>query len=128
MVLLPPLALRLRPAVSSSPADTQPRVLQMVSRSPVLQRLFRKGIKLHCDLRVTALRSTEAVVENVWSNREETLGPYDAFVYAYGGQAVDDLSKRLAGKVARVDLIGDAFAPRTIQHAILEGHRLARLL
>ena len=101
--------------------------LGATTRPPVLQRLFSKGIKLNCDLRVTALRSNEAAVENVWSNREETLGPYDAFVYAYGGQAVDDLGKGLAGKVPRVDLIGDAFAPRTLQHAILEGHRLARL-
>ena len=59
---------------------------------------------------------------------EEALGPFDAFVYAYGGQAIDDLSRELRGRVSRVELIGDSFAPRTIQHAILEGHRLARLI
>jgi len=56
------------------------------------------------------------------------LGPFDAFVYAYGGQADDALSKEFAGKAPQVELIGDCFAPRTIQHAILEGHQLARSL
>ena len=34
----------------------------------------------------------------------------------------------LKGKVARVELIGDCFAPRSLQHAILEGHKFAREL
>lgn len=100
--------------------------LGVTSKPPVYQRLFAKGIKLHCNLRVTALSAQEATAVNVWSNAEEILGPYDAFVYAYGGQAVDGLNRELAGKVPRVELIGDSFAPRTLQHAILEGHRLAR--
>ncbi|MSU69344.1 MAG: FAD-binding protein [Opitutaceae bacterium] len=102
--------------------------LGTTSRPPVFQRLFTKGIKLHGNLRIIALHSNEAVAQNVWSQQEETLGPFDGFVYAYGGQAVDELSPQLAGKVSRVELIGDSFAPRTLQHAILEGHRLARLL
>jgi hypothetical protein len=38
------------------------------------------------------------------------------------------LEKELTGKVPRLELIGDCFAPRTLQHAILEGHKLAREL
>jgi thioredoxin reductase len=95
---------------------------------PVFQRLFTKGASLHCNLRVTRLEASQAVAVNVWSEREEVLGPYDAFVYAYGGQAVCGLEKDLEGKAARVELIGDCFAPRTLQHAILEGHKLAREL
>ena len=54
------------------------------------------------------------------------VGPYDSFVYAYGGIRVDTLSEPLKAKGINVELIGDAFAPRSLQHAILEGHRLAR--
>ena len=36
------------------------------------------------------------------------------------------LEKELAGKVARVEMVGDCFAPRSLQHAILEGHQVAR--
>jgi 2,4-dienoyl-CoA reductase-like NADH-dependent reductase (Old Yellow Enzyme family)/thioredoxin reductase len=95
---------------------------------PVFQRLFSKGAKLHCNLRVTRLEAGQAVAANVWSEQEEVLGPYDAFVYAYGGEAVCGLDKELEGKVGRVELIGDCFAPRSLQHAILEGHKLAREL
>jgi NADPH-dependent 2,4-dienoyl-CoA reductase/sulfur reductase-like enzyme len=95
---------------------------------PVFQRLFSKGIKLHCHLQVVRINAGQAIARNVWSNREEALGPFEAFVYAYGGEAVCGLEKELAGRVPRVELIGDCFAPRTLQHAILEGHKLAREL
>jgi NADPH-dependent 2,4-dienoyl-CoA reductase/sulfur reductase-like enzyme len=95
---------------------------------PVFQRLFSKGVKLHCNLRVVALEPGRAHARNVWSDHEESLAPFDAFVYAYGGESVCGLEQELAGKVARVESIGDCFAPRSLQHAILEGHQLAREL
>jgi mycofactocin system FadH/OYE family oxidoreductase 2 len=93
---------------------------------PVFQRLFRKSVTLHCHLRVIRLEGDRAIAQNVWSDREEVLGPFDAFVYAYGGASVCGLETALAGKVARIASIGDCFAPRTLQHAILEGHQLGR--
>jgi 2,4-dienoyl-CoA reductase-like NADH-dependent reductase (Old Yellow Enzyme family)/thioredoxin reductase len=93
---------------------------------PLLTRLYSKGIRMLFSLRLVAVEATRAIVRNVWSEAEEELGPFDSFVYAYGGEAADELYGALAGQAARVELIGDAFAPRTLQHAILEGHRLAR--
>ncbi len=95
---------------------------------PVFQRLFTKGVQLHCHLRVVRLEAERVIAQNVWSDREEVLGPFDAVVYTYGGEAVCGLEKELEGKVPRVELIGDCFAPRTLQHAILEGHKLGREL
>ncbi len=95
---------------------------------PVFRRLFSKGGRVHCNLRVVELQAGQAVAVNVWSEREEVLAPYDAFVYAYGGEAVSGLANELEGKGPRVELIGDCFAPRSLQHAILEGHKLAREL
>jgi len=96
------------------------------TRPPVFQRLYAKGAKIRSFLKVVQLDSGQATAQNVWSGVEEVLAPFDVFVYAYGGQAVDELSSALAGKAARVELVGDCFAPRTLQHAILEGHKLAR--
>lgn len=95
---------------------------------PVFERLFTKGVRLHCHLQIVGLEPARAVAMNVWSRREEALGPFDAFVYAYGGESVCDLERELAGRVGRLELIGDCFAPRTLQHAMLDGHRLARML
>jgi NADPH-dependent 2,4-dienoyl-CoA reductase/sulfur reductase-like enzyme len=102
--------------------------LGATSAPPVFRRLFTKGVTIHCHLAVVRLEGHDAVVANVWTGGEQTLGPYDAVVYAYGGEAVNDLESRLRGRVGRLELIGDCFAPRTLQHAILEGHRLARSL
>lgn len=93
---------------------------------PVLQRLYSKGARIHGHRRVAEIQSGLAICRNVWSEQEEELGPYDSFVYAYGGRALDELSEALAEHVPRVELIGDCFAPRTLQHAMLEGHQLAR--
>jgi len=95
---------------------------------PVFERLFTKGVTLHCHLSVVRLELDRAIARNVWSGREEALSPFDAFVYAYGGEAVSGLEASLAGRVPKVELVGDCFAPRTLQHAILEGHKVARAL
>ena len=92
----------------------------------VFQSLYTKGARIRGHLRVREFSGSEALAENVWSKHEETLGPFDAFVYAYGGEAVNGLENELPGRVDRVELIGDCFAPRSLQHAILEGHQLAR--
>ncbi len=63
---------------------------------PVFERLFTKGIVLHCNLSVVRIEEGRAVAKNVWSGREEALAPFDAFVYAYGGEAVNDLEASLA--------------------------------
>jgi thioredoxin reductase len=102
--------------------------LGATSAPPVFQRLFTKGITLHCHLGVRRLEEGRALVRNVWSGLEEELSPFDSFVYAYGGEAVTDLEASLKGRVPRLELVGDCFAPRTLQHAILEGHRIARCL
>jgi dimethylglycine catabolism A len=95
---------------------------------PVFERLFTKGVVLHCNLSVVRIEERRALAKNVWSGREESLSPFDAFVYAYGGEAVSDLEGSLKGRVPRVELVGDCYAPRTLQHAILEGHKIARSL
>lgn len=104
------------------------RFLGATTAPPVFERLFTKGVRLHCHLQIVGLEPARAVAMNVWSRREEALGPFDAFVYAYGGESVCGLERELAGRVGRLELIGDCFAPRTLQHAILDGHRLARML
>lgn len=106
-------------------------LLGATTRPPVYQRLFRKGIVIHPHLHVRAIEGDAVITlitENVWSDTVGRLSGYEAVVYAFGGQAVDTLSKPLKGKVGKVDcfVVGDAFAPRTLQHAILEAHTFAR--
>jgi NADPH-dependent 2,4-dienoyl-CoA reductase/sulfur reductase-like enzyme len=100
-------------------------LLGATTRPPVYQRLFRKGVVIHPHLHVRAIEDDTLITENAWSGTMGKLSGYDAVVLAFGGKAVDELSKQLKGKVA-CHVVGDAFAPRTLQHAIMEGHVFAR--
>ena len=100
-------------------------LLGATTRPPVYQRLFRKGIVIHPHLHVRAIEGDTLITENAWTHTKDELKGYDAVVYAFGGQAVDELSQPLQDQVACF-VVGDAFAPRTLQHAIMEGHTFAR--
>ena len=101
-------------------------LLGATTRPPVYQRLFRKGIVIHPHLHVRAIEGDMLVTENAWSGTMGMLSGYDAVVYAFGGQAVDTLYRELKDEVPLCFAIGDCFAPRTLQHAIYEGHTFAR--
>ena len=100
-------------------------LLGATTRPPVYQRLFRKGIVIHPHLHVRAIERGALITENAWAQTTSELTGYDAVVYAFGGQAVDEISPLLRDEVTRF-VVGDAFAPRTLQHAIMEGHTFAR--
>ena len=100
-------------------------LLGATTRPAVYQRLFRKGIVIHPHLQVRAIEGGTLITENAWAETKGELTGYDAVVYAFGGQAVDEISQLLQNEVT-CSVVGDAFAPRTLQHAIMEGHTFAR--
>ena len=84
-----------------------------------------KGLLSHPHLHVRAIEGGTLITENAWAETKGELTGYDAVVYAFGGQAVDEISQLLQNEVT-CSVVGDAFAPRTLQHAIMEGHTFAR--
>lgn len=54
------------------------------------------------------------------------VGPYDGFVFADGRTAKDLLGDSLPKRGLHFRVIGDAFAPRSLQHALLEGRQCGR--
>ncbi len=102
--------------------------LGATTRPPLYQRLFEKGIVIRPHIVALAVEKAHLVGENAWSGTPERLGPYDGFVYAFGGEAVDGLYREIRTTVPLCHSIGDCFAPRTLQHAIYEGHITARRL
>ena len=106
--------------------ETIGNYLGATTRPPLLTRLFNQGIQIFCHLKSIRLEEGFCIAANEWTGELHKVGPYDGFVYAYGGISVDTLSKPLAETGLSVEVIGDAFAPRSLQHAILEGHQFAR--
>jgi dimethylglycine catabolism A len=108
--------------------ETIGNFLGATTRPPLLRRLFSKHVQVFNHLEARAVRESCLIARNVWSGEDHQLGPYESFVYAYGGVAVDHLSADLRGQGVETRVVGDAFAPRSLQHAILEGHQAAREL
>jgi 2,4-dienoyl-CoA reductase-like NADH-dependent reductase (Old Yellow Enzyme family) len=108
--------------------ETIGNFLGATTRPPLLRRLFRKRAQIFNHLEAQSIANGCLAARNIWSGELHEVGPYDSFVYAYGGQSRDELSAPLQAAGLTVKVIGDAFAPRSLQHAILEGHQLGREL
>jgi 2,4-dienoyl-CoA reductase-like NADH-dependent reductase (Old Yellow Enzyme family) len=102
--------------------------LGATTRPPMLTRLFRKGIQVFNHLEAQCVRDRLLVAKNIWTGELLEVGPYDSFVYAYGGIRVDALSEPLKEHGIACEVVGDAFSPRSLQHAILEGHKYGRMI
>jgi 2,4-dienoyl-CoA reductase-like NADH-dependent reductase (Old Yellow Enzyme family)/thioredoxin reductase len=100
--------------------------LGATTRPPLFTRLYKKGAQIFNHLEAVGIRDGYLVANNPWSGEPHQMGPYDAFVYAYGGIRHDPLSDLLKDCDLTVEVIGDAFSPRSLQHAILEGHQYGR--
>lgn len=106
--------------------ETIGNFLGATTRPPLLRRLFAKHAQIFNHLEAVSLTDRCLIARNVWSSEMHEVGPFDGFVYAYGGISRDALSAPLKELGIAVEVIGDAFAPRSLQHAILEGHKVAR--
>lgn len=108
--------------------ETIANFLGATTRPPLLRRLFSKGVQIFNHLEARSFANNCLVARNIWTSQLHEVGPYDGFVYAYGGCSVDTLSQPLRARGIAVEVIGDAFAARSLQHAILEGHKCGREL
>lgn len=94
------------------------------------QRLLLKGVSFTPDIAVMEVGGEpgDKTVKgfNVYSNQWQEWGPYDSLVMAMGQQVDDALYFALKGKVKELYRIGDCVAPRKVDMAIWEGHKLGR--
>jgi mycofactocin system FadH/OYE family oxidoreductase 2 len=92
------------------------------------QRLLKKGVTFTPDIAVLEIQGTTIKGLNVYSNALIDFEGYDTVVLAAGNRVEDSLYFALKGKVKELYRIGDCVAPRKIDMAILEGHKVGRLL
>lgn len=92
------------------------------------QRLARKGVTYTPDIAVLEIQGTLVKGLNVYSNEMIDFNGYDTIVLAAGNKSRDELYFALKGKVKELYRIGDCVAPRKTDMAIVEGHRVGRLL
>jgi len=90
------------------------------------RRLFRKGVELtpHHDLRT--IRAHTAVLFNYYNERERAVEGLDTVVIVTPSTSNHALLTPLSAMGLEVHAIGDCVAPRDIEDAVYEGHRVAR--
>jgi mycofactocin system FadH/OYE family oxidoreductase 2 len=94
------------------------------------QRLLQKGVSFTPDIAVmeVAGEAGEKIIKgfNVYSNAWAEWGPFDSVVLAMGQRVDDALYQSLKGNVPELYRVGDAVAPRKVDMAIWEGHKIGR--
>lgn len=100
--------------------------LEDVTRFTVHKRLRQKGIVPQTGTRLVGVDSG-ASLEDILSGELRRVEDASV-VLACGVLPENALHRALVGKVADLHLVGDAFAPRRIMHATIEGARVANAL
>jgi pyruvate/2-oxoglutarate dehydrogenase complex dihydrolipoamide dehydrogenase (E3) component len=91
-------------------------------------RLAEKGVSFTPDIAVLEIQGTLVKGLNVYSNEMIDFEGYDTVVLAAGNVADDDLYFELKDKVDEIHRVGDCVAPRKTDMAIIEGHRVGRMI
>ena len=92
------------------------------------QRLAEKGVTCTPDIAVLEINGTTVKGLNVYSNEMFEFEGYDTVVLAAGNVAEDSLYFQLKDRIEVLYRIGDCVAPRWTDMAIVEGHRVGRLI
>lgn len=88
----------------------------------------RFGVTFLPATRPIAFDGGRVTLEHVFSREALPLRDYDTIVWADPGVPRDELLNELEGRVETVRAIGDAYAPRDIEAAFLEGYEAALAL
>jgi len=109
--------------VTTCPAIA-PRVESALMVEPVLTRLSRHDFKATTRYRLVAVRDGEAEIAPVYNGPGSVI-PAENVVFVSHNAPNRELYVQLAGKVAELNIVGDAGSPRFISAAFREGHLAA---
>ncbi|MCC6889371.1 MAG: FAD-dependent oxidoreductase [Hyphomicrobiales bacterium] len=103
------------------------RELPTVSRIATLRLLDRKGATILALHQLKRVSSGGVIVEHYASGRETTVADVDAIVSIGPQRPNDDCVPELrAAGISDIRIVGDAFTPRRLRHAIHDAHMVAR--
>lgn len=92
------------------------------------ERLLKKGVVMSPHTWIREISEDSVVVYNTISGEERVIEGVDTVVLATGAAADDELYRALKGNVKELYAVGDCVAPRDVEAAVYEGHKVARAL
>jgi NADPH-dependent 2,4-dienoyl-CoA reductase/sulfur reductase-like enzyme len=104
--------------------------IELMTGRLLYQRLLDQNVTFIVESEVARCTEEGVIVRNRYTSRETLLPDIATVVAACGGKSNDSLFRELRRRTPslKVELIGDAAAPRQIERAIFEGHLAARAL
>lgn len=104
------------------------REIPAASRITTIRLLDKLGVELVPNAWLARVAGRDVVLAHCYTGREWTIGDVDCLVHVGGSRGRDELYHELKGRVPEVHRVGDAYQPRRIADAVLDGHRLGRAL
>jgi NADPH-dependent 2,4-dienoyl-CoA reductase/sulfur reductase-like enzyme len=99
---------------------------QTLEMALVYSDVLSKGLDAITNSWVKSIKGKTAKVYNLYTGQETSVRNIDTFVLACGSEANNALFQQLEAKLANVHLIGDALAPRSLDHVIYEAELAGR--
>lgn len=103
-----------------------PALATTLDLGEVYTRVVNKGMRYQVNRWVRAIGPSSVRLYDVFTEHEVTVEPVGAVVLATRPRANASLHAQLVGRVEELHLIGDALAPRRLDHAIYEGELAGR--
>ena len=101
--------------------------IDLLTWRPLYQRLIEKGVVMTPMSELTKIEPGAAVVQSRITFDERRVAA-DSVVLCTRGRADRDIYRALHGQLDDLHAIGDCWAPRQLEQAILEGARVARTI
>ncbi len=105
------------------------REIPVVSRIAMLREMDRRGAALRPNMFVARAANGSVVLSHYLTGREEIVEGVAAIVWVGNarpsGRLAEELRELGSGKL-KVHVVGDAFSPRRLSHALVEAHAAGR--
>ncbi len=92
------------------------------------RRVLAREVRLTANCFLASLGANSATLINNYTGQPRLVEALALVVLATPQRVDDDLYQQLQGKVKHLYRVGDCVAPRRVEHAILDGERVARAL
>jgi len=99
-----------------------------ISLAMMYSRNFKHGVKLTPLTYIKEISGNTVVAYHIYTKEERRIEGVDTVVLATCRKANDELYKRFKGKVSELYAVGDCIAPRKMDMAIYEGHKIGTML
>jgi len=100
--------------------------IELLTWRLLYERLMEKGVEMFPSVALKEIGEDSVTVYSTITQKEWQISGVDAVVFAVGSAADDGLYRALKGQVEELFAVGDCVAPRGVEAAVYEGHKIGR--